>query len=519
MMTEEFKFGKKILNTLTTGMYKNALFIFREYIQNAADAVDDAIELGLMDAEDFQIDVQIDRTKRQITIVDNATGIQHKKVLATLGNIGDSQKDPKKKKGFIGIGRLGGLGYCRKMIFETSYDGEDVKTISEWDAARIREMLHDPNILDDAQSVLRQTVVFNTEPCEKSKHYFKVTMLDVTEENEDLLDFDKVFQYLQMVAPTDFDYADFPFKKKIHDFVKENRLPAMNEYKIFLNNTKVSKGYQETIKTGNPKAPIQIEKVQCGLIREGSDVLGWYWYGITAFSGTLEKYWQSGLRLRKGNIQIGEDDCLVIHKLWRERRGNYYFFGEVHALDPDLIPNGRRDYFEEDGHCRRFEAELAKLFSQMLDLVYDASRMRSAVNKIEATKTQIKTLQDKVSSGLFSDTASKKKAVRQLEGLKGQFTVNVENYTKLKDKLTDKADNPVIGNAVSSIVSKASVDTRPVKVTVTDVAASKTTLVTDNLSREQKSLLELMKDVLSRNLPPEEFQCIWDELLKKIKSL
>ena len=100
-MSQEFKFGKKILNTLTTGMYKNAMFIYREYIQNAADAIDDAIEQGLECPEGFQIHVKVDVRKRCISIEDNATGIPQDAVRATLGNVGDSKKDLRKKKGFM----------------------------------------------------------------------------------------------------------------------------------------------------------------------------------------------------------------------------------------------------------------------------------------------------------------------------------------------------------------------------------------------------------------------------------
>jgi hypothetical protein len=49
-MAESFKptIGKTVLETLTSGMYDDARFIFREYIQNAADQIDEAVELGIL---------------------------------------------------------------------------------------------------------------------------------------------------------------------------------------------------------------------------------------------------------------------------------------------------------------------------------------------------------------------------------------------------------------------------------------------------------------------------------------
>ena len=42
-------FGKNVLETLSEGMYDNPLFLFREYVQNAADAIDAAEKNGFLD--------------------------------------------------------------------------------------------------------------------------------------------------------------------------------------------------------------------------------------------------------------------------------------------------------------------------------------------------------------------------------------------------------------------------------------------------------------------------------------
>ena len=40
--------GKNVIENLTLGMYENSLMIYREYIQNAADSIDNAINLGIL---------------------------------------------------------------------------------------------------------------------------------------------------------------------------------------------------------------------------------------------------------------------------------------------------------------------------------------------------------------------------------------------------------------------------------------------------------------------------------------
>lgn len=106
MQTESYKIGKNILENLTSGMYTDSKFIYREYVQNAADAIDDAIAKNIITNEDAKILINIDSQNRTIYIEDNATGIDYNNALRLLGNVADSVKDKNINKGFRGIGRL-----------------------------------------------------------------------------------------------------------------------------------------------------------------------------------------------------------------------------------------------------------------------------------------------------------------------------------------------------------------------------------------------------------------------------
>lgn len=107
--------GKKVIETLTTGMYEDYRFIYREYIQNSADQIDKAIQEGLIRKEDGAIHILIDNEKRTIVIEDNATGIQSNQVLHRLRDIAESIKKRGVDKGFRGIGRLGGVRIQQKV--------------------------------------------------------------------------------------------------------------------------------------------------------------------------------------------------------------------------------------------------------------------------------------------------------------------------------------------------------------------------------------------------------------------
>ena len=102
------------------------------------------------------------------------------------------------------------------------------------------------------------------------------------------------------------------------------------------------------------------------------------WYGLSRFEKSIPKVNQMrGLRVRSGNIQIGNDD--VVQDLFKENRGNYYFVGEIFAEDDRLIPNSQRDYFNENEIRVMFENKLRTYFYDVLHkLYYDANRLKNA---------------------------------------------------------------------------------------------------------------------------------------------
>ena len=207
-------------------------------------------------------------------------------------------------------------------------------------------------------------------------------MIGINDNNDELLDVDEVRKYLSMVAPVPFDYEKFMFKEEISKFLMENNIPEPQTYNLFLNKDQVYKGYESPLRIEGHK-DVEILGVECRPIKLEDTVLGWYWFCVTSYEGVLPtKCWQRCMRLRKSNIQIGEADCISNHpkrgiSLWREERGNNYFIGEVHALDDDLTPNSRRDYFNQDDACRQFESALTEEFAGLYELYRYASVLRN----------------------------------------------------------------------------------------------------------------------------------------------
>ena len=143
--------------------------------------------------ETAQIDIYINQKKRNISIHDNALGIPKDKFFNILSSIADSEKDKTSNKGFRGIGRLAGLAYCKKLIFTSSYIGENKKSIMVWDGELLKNILNDTQNRISASDLVDKVIDYKTEECDINKHFFEVTLHDISTENNELLDINNVY--------------------------------------------------------------------------------------------------------------------------------------------------------------------------------------------------------------------------------------------------------------------------------------------------------------------------------------
>lgn len=408
--------GKDVIESLTLGMYEDCRFIYREYIQNAADAIDKAVEFSLLDKGEAAIHVTIDVANRIISVHDNATGIEQSNVMRILRNIAHSTKKRGEDKGFRGIGRLGGLGYCSKLIFKTSYCGEPVKSIMTWDAEMLKNIINDRDNSEEAVQVLSKVTHLETYPEDIGAHYFEVVMKDVT--SDDLLDINSVTEYLSMVAPVDIS-SQFIFRSKIKNYMKEHNL-SVDTYNIYINNDQIYKPYTSSIyedNNGGKKWVDDILDVEFLLRKDNKgDVMYWGWYTISCLKGQMKsKNVARGIRLRKENIQIGDEEiCKKFFSKTEDQRFSFYYFGEIHALSKGLIPNSRRDYFSESIECVEFEKCIKQDFLKLKELCYDAQKLRSSATTIAKGKELRAKIEEKEKNG-YTSQKERDELYRQLE--------------------------------------------------------------------------------------------------------
>lgn len=501
--------GKDVIESLTIGMYEDSRFIYREYIQNAADQIDKAVREKLI--EKGEIHISIDSSSKSICIEDNATGIAQNQVLSILKNIAQSTKQRGVDKGFRGIGRLGGLGYCNELIFETSFKGEATKSIMVWDATLLKNIINNRKGKEEASRVIDEVTSIKTEKEKVDSHYFKVILTGII--NDDLLNISEIREYLSMVAPVPLANK-FIFRSKIYEELKTDKI-IIDEYNIFINEEQLFKAYTPYIYEAEGKAKTD-EIFDVLFIKERAkdgNWLFWGWYGISSFKGRLKKINSArGLRLRKSNIQVGDENTLSrLHK--EPDRGNFYFFGELHGIHPDLIPNSRRDYFTENDLYLEFEQKVKSIFyNQLHKLYYNASDINSAVKKIEELHNFQKELEGKKEQG-FTDKKEQQQYFERFEKKKVEARKAESKLQKFADTSANDNYTP-INRILEKVTSNKSLNVDIVSERHFD---SKPKYRTDNLSRlnkEQRKFLGHIFGIIKNVLPQETAE----NLIRKIEE-
>lgn len=346
----EIIIGKHTLESLTSGMYTDPLVLYREYIQNASDSIDSAFNLGILSTGEERIEISLNPLERQIIIFDNGVGIESDKAERTLISIGNSKKDSSQNRGFRGIGRLSALSYCNRLTFETSCFGEHIGTRVSIDASSLSDLLSikesdDITMID----VLRSVYTIEKYQELSNYHYFKVK-LDGVDVSSTVLDYDRVYDYISQNAPVPYHGTLFTWGNEIERRVLREGF-RINHYNIMLTfggkTIPVFKPYKDKFLVDKGKNIFDnIRDIDIIKIEYEGRISAIGWIAKTGYRGSIYDKTVKGIRLRKGNILIG--DAQTLNSVFKDSRFNGWSIGEIFAVDVNLIPNARRDNFEKN---------------------------------------------------------------------------------------------------------------------------------------------------------------------------
>ncbi|MBO4693780.1 MAG: ATP-binding protein [Thermoguttaceae bacterium] len=508
--------GKNILDNLTTGMYSDSRVIYREYIQNACDQIDIAKREGLLSEDNpGEISITIDSTNRNIIIEDNATGVKKKDFKENIYNIADSNKVRGQQRGFRGIGRLCGLAYCKTLKFTTSTHGENVASIMECDAQKMRQLLGDKKKYS-VQEIWENIVKFDSKPEDIEKHYFKVELIDVIKEDNRLLDYDDISNYLSFVAPVPYKNMFF-FSKQIYEHAKLINMP-IDEYKIYINDNELFKGYQRYLYDNSGQDSYdEITNVRFkDFFDDSGKLIAWLWYGISRFEKNIpERNLMRGIRLRSANIQIGDNSTL--RDFFRETRGNTYFIGELFAVDPQLIPNSQRDYFNENEARLKFENSVRIYFHETL---YDIYRKANVIKNAYKAQEDYSNLQNdfdlKNQNQEFIDQQEKDNALQNLQAAKEKAEKESKKLQHIEDK---SRDTPAIIEINNNYRKKfSSTSELPQKTDEQENQKKKSKYLPDKFSkldRKERKILQKVMSIIVDTAPKDISNAIIERIKKE----
>ncbi len=500
---DEYVFGANILENLTTGMYKDSKVSYREYIQNACDQIDKAVKLGILSSiKEGQIEIWLSEEDRTISIEDNATGIPQADFEKALANIADSSKKLGEDKGFRGIGRLCGLAYCKELVFTSTAKGENVISVMRCDAKKMRELLN-RNVNGEkftASEVLSTIYKFEYTVDEKiiSKHGFRVELIGVNEENTELLKFKEVKDYLSFTSPVPYK-STFSFSTEITKHAEQIGY-TIDEYNIKLNGEAILKKYTTHFVTS--KGEDEIFGVEFkDFYDDNGNLIMWLWFGLSKFKAIISKECEMrGIRLRKENIQIGNEDAL--QKLFKEDRGQHYFVGELFAVSKDLIPNSQRDYFNENQMRAWFEREIRRYFKDALTKVYyECSNANSSFKKIDDFDKKVTEHQEKTENHNYVDVEHASQATKALIEAQKEAIKAQEKIERIKQSTKETEAGAVLTRIIGRTETERKKEGKAVnKTEISKVSAEvpkKAPHRTDKLSQCSKQERKLIGKIFS----------------------
>ena len=499
MVDEAVQVGKYTLESLTTGMYSDPKIVYREYIQNSVDSLENALAIGLIERQSMRIDIIVDAENSYISIRDNGAGISHAESRATLMNVGNSKKRNSSNRGFRGIGRLGGMSYCDTLVFSTSAENEKVKTVVTFDCKRLRQLLI-PGQYEDLSlsAVLEQITTIETLPEKAEKHYFVVEMKDVSSFS-DLLDIDGVKSYIAQVAPLPYQSRHFIYISQLKSFLSDNGY-SVEEFPIFVGEDEsdlepVYKPNKSRFHSDrNKKTVDEITSMTYFDVRVGDELYALGWYGNCGWYGFLSDKELCGIRVRKGNILIG--DSKTMNGIFREARFNGWTQGEIFILTDKLVPNARRDDFEQNDAYR----ELVQILSDTIGSDIPKKIREASTTRNDPSAKVLKEVDKTISSAVavmtegFNSSVDKDQVVEQLT----EAAKRLEK-TPVKPELKDTKDDL----------------RKKIESTIEDVSESKNfkiNQINSAVDKKSKQILRVVTDILSKKLS----KFLVDEIVEEI---
>lgn len=373
--------GKDILELLANAMYLDPLTIYREYVQNAADSFDEGRMAG-HSVKDPNITIHLDHSNRTVLIRDNGKSIPNEEFVKRLTAIGASHKRGTDLRGFRGVGRLSGLGYCQELIFRGKAKDDSRVIEVSWNSRTLKEKLMEASYSGDLKDLICEVVTYkDISSIHKGEQFFEVELRKVQRLKNDLLMNEQAIRsYLSQVAPVPF-HPKFDFGEEIQEFLSERGIHPPIRVEL---NDRAGQIYHRARNTieFNPKLHDTLRGIEfIEFFGDDGELSAFGWIADHSYMGAIPKRLGLGaIRLRSGNIQVGDESLLA--PLYPEQRFAVWAMGDIHVSSKKIIPNGRRDDFEHNVHYSWLQSELLTKTSELAHRIRTRSQQRQHLRSV-----------------------------------------------------------------------------------------------------------------------------------------
>ena len=275
-----------------------------------------------------------------------------------------------------------------------------------------------------------------------------IVKLDGISLDSGLLDEENVYEYLSQNAPIEYNSNKFSWASVINQEIH------VHTYSVYLKTShgvrSILKPYADTLLVNRTTGETdQINDIHfLNLTDSEGRSIGTAWYSVSGFKGSIVEKSIKGLRLRVGNIMIGDGQSL--NHIFKDSRFNGWIAGEVFLGSPELIPNARRDDFEHNGAYYRLVEQLRALAVDITQRIRSASVSRNkaldvALKKVDQISTEVL---EELGNPVISSAA------------KGKLTIQVSS---IRNELGDLRVKPSEANLRNEALEKLDLLTGRIK--------------------------------------------------------
>jgi molecular chaperone HtpG len=343
--------------------------------------------------DDFCVNIETDKDRFNIKIVDNGYGIREEDFLLKMKLIGESDKKRLEDQiGFRGIGRLSAMPLCKQLVFENKPPGINKRLTFTWDGEKFNHLL---NKGADIGATLGEITSDSSVDYDGDvgDHYFKVEINGYQEEIKDLLKSETFQDRLCTLLPLRYSPK----------FTKQNQIE--NKYHDFMGHSldkfscSVNLDGQELYKPYTDKDILASNIVFWDLIYPGTEEnasaekIGILWFTFDSVIKARPKDSPYGILVRSKNMLMGDQYALATDAVRSKSEYITTFRELTQALNgvcgemlinyEPLRDNARRDWFRIDEKSIKLRHIIVEFMRRLHTYRYAASSYFSQKRKVE----------------------------------------------------------------------------------------------------------------------------------------